>query len=282
MRRFVAWALKFLFRIRFIRRYYFAFYKYLFRPTNLFRGITVTCRYNHTLKIRAHLEDWIQQRIFFTGAYDPASLGFISRTLSDGDTFIDIGANMGCFTLVGSELVGSRGRVIAFEPIENVAVLLEQNVRMNGQENVTIVKKAVYEENTVLPFYLARKENLGMSSMFRHDTESGSIVNVDALTLDSYLKSDNITKLKLIKIDIEGAELPALRGMERTIDQFKPILLVEISPAVIHSSGERSRVFQYLEKKNYDRFVVQADGELFRPGDDQLNDYTNYLFLQRS
>jgi len=235
MRYLIAWGFKFLFKIKFIRYYYFAIYKRLFKPTNLFKGVSIVCKYNRTLKIKADLDDWIQQNIFFTGIYDSISVGFIKRTLEAEDIFIDIGANIGCFTLIGSVIVGRKGRVIAFEPVDIVSEKLEKNISLNKLENITIERKAVYEKNTTLQLHIANQENLGMSSLLRHDSESGRIMTVEAITLDSYLKSKNIETIKLIKLDIEGAELSALRGMVNTIARFKPVFMVEISPNVLKS-----------------------------------------------
>ena len=282
MRYLIAWIFKIIFKIEFFRYYYFALYKRLFRPFNLFKGVTIECKYSDTLRINADLEDWIQQNIFFTGVYDSKSVQFVKRALGEGDTFIDIGANIGCFTLVGSQKVGRRGRVIAFEPVELVSKKLEKNILLNKLDNVTIVRKAVYDGNTPIKLHLARQENLGMSSIQRHDSESGEIINVEAISLDEYLRKENINEVKIIKIDIEGAELPALIGMDNILSGLKPILMVEVSPEVTKSSKERLRVFDLLCQKNYERFVIQNDGTLIHPEDEELIDHSNFVFIQRS
>jgi FkbM family methyltransferase len=282
MRYLIAWTFKIIFKIKFFRYYYFALYKRLFRPFNLFKGVSIECKYSNTLRIKADLEDWIQQNIFFTGVYDSKSVKFVKKTLSEGDTFLDIGANIGCFTLVGSQKVGRSGRVIAFEPVDFVSKKLENNIFLNKLDNVTIVRKAVYEKDTHIKLHLARQENLGMSSIQRHDSESGEIINVEAISLDEYLRKENINEVKIIKIDIEGAELPALKGMDNILSRLKPVLMVEVSPDVTKSSKERLRVFDLLYQKNYERFIIQNDGKLRPPNDQELNDHSNFVFIQKS
>lgn len=282
MRYVAAWMFKIIFKVRYFRRYYFAFYKRLFKPYHLFKGVSLECKYNDTLRIKADLEDWIQQNIFFTGVYDQNGLDFIKTILKEGDTFIDIGANIGCFTLVGAQIVGNSGRVIAFEPVDIVSKKLEQNITLNRLVNVCIEKKAVFENNGVLQLHLANQENLGMSSVNRHDSESGVVINVEAVSLDEYLKYEKIDEIKLIKIDIEGAELYALRGMETTLSEYKPVLIVEVSPEVTKSSEERLQVFNYLIERNYERFVIQDDGELIQPDDQNLIDHSNFVFIHKS
>ena len=148
--------------------------------------------------------------------------------------------------------------------------------------NVTIVRKAVYEKDKHIKLHLARQENLGMSSIQRHDSESGEIINVEAISLDEYLRKENINEVKIIKIDIEGAELPALKGMDNILSRLKPVLMVEVSPDVTKSSKERLRVFDLLYQKNYERFVIQNDGKLRHPKDQELNDHSNFVFIQNS
>jgi FkbM family methyltransferase len=279
MRFLIAWGCKLVLKIPLLRKYYFTLHKRIFKPLNLFKGVTSLCRFDHSLRIKADLDDWIQQNIFFTGTYDPSSIAYIKNLLNEGDTFIDIGANVGCFTLVASRTVGESGRVIAFEPVEMVFKKLEYNVKLNGQENVILVKKAIYSENTSLPFHIASQENLGMSSMHRHDTESGKIEIMVATTLDTYLQTQEVPRIKLIKIDIEGAEIFALEGMENTLSRFRPVCMVEVSSNVLKSKAERTKVFDFFRDRRYDRFVINKEGELITPLVAELTDYTNFVFM---
>ena len=141
------------------------------------------------------------------------------------------------------------------------------------------MKKAVYNDHALLRLHVASQENLGMSSILRHDSESGRIINVEAIALDEYLKTENILEIKLIKIDIEGAELFALQGMTNTIITYKPKLMVEISSDVTKSSYDRMKVFTFLQQHNYERFAIEENGELIRPNDLHLKDYKNFVFI---
>lgn len=279
MRYLLAWVFKILFKIKFLQQYYFAFYKKLFKPTNLFKGLSLKCNYVNGLKIIADLDDWIQQNIFFNGIYDSHGIAYLNKCLVKGDTFIDIGANIGSYTLVASKLVGNNGKIIAFEPVDTVSNRLEQNISLNKLENITVVKKAVYTDHALLSLHVASQENLGMSSILRHDSESGKIIDVEAVALDEYLKTQNILEIKLIKLDIEGAELFALQGMTNTILKNKPILMVEISSDVTKSSDDRKKVFTFLQQHDYERHVIKENGELIRINDLHLKDYTNFVFI---
>ncbi len=281
MRYLIAWVFKVLLKITLFRRYYYALYKRLFKPYNLFRGVTSSCRLDGTLKMRADLDEWIQQHIFFTGLYDPGSINYMKSFLKEGDAFIDIGANVGCFALIGSRTVGKTGRVIAFEPVKSVFERFEYNISLNQLENITAVNEAVSNQNEILKLYLAKKENMGMSSIFRHDTESGETQEVKASTLDAYIEKDEVPGIKLIKIDIEGAEILALEGMTSLISRYRPAFLVEVSSRVLESENERDRVFHYFVEKNYERFALSEKGQPFKPATRQLTHYTNFLFLPK-
>ncbi len=229
--------------------------------------------------MKVDLDDWIQQNIFFLGVYDPANIGFLKQYLNTGDIFIDIGANVGCFTMAGSAAVGINGKVFAFEPIEILADRLEYNLSLNRLENVTVVRKAVYSEVTSLEFYMAKQENLGMSSINRHDMESGIIQEIPAITLDYFLSDKDIPGIKLIKIDIEGAEIFALEGMRNTIIKHKPAFMVEVSAQVIKSESDRAMVFDFFNEMRYQKYILDQTIELVPPAESRLNGYTNFFFL---
>ncbi len=242
----IARLFRLLFALTFTRKYYFGLYKRFFRPYNIFRGVSSTSQYLGRFRMRVDLDEWIQQNIFFFGVYDEAGIRLVKSVLSEGDVFLDIGANVGCFTLVASEATGRKGKVIAFEAVRRVADRLEENIGLNGLENVSVVRKAVYDRETLLRFYIASQENLGMSSIFHHDTESGVIENVPAIDLDHFLKDYMLDGIKMIKIDVEGAEIFALRGMKETIKRFKPLILVEVSPQVTKEFSDRKLVFDFF------------------------------------
>ncbi|MCK5137786.1 MAG: FkbM family methyltransferase [Bacteroidales bacterium] len=277
----VAWIIKVLFHFKFIQKHYFGFYRRIFKPLNLFKGVSATCRYNGTFKMKVDLDDWIQQNVFFIGVYDPIHIRFLKKYLKEGDIFIDIGANVGCFTLVGSAAVGENGHVFAFEPIKIVADRLDHNILINRLENVTVVRKAVFNEDTNLEFYFAKQENLGMSSIHRHDTESGMTQEIPAITLDHYLMDKEVTGIKLIKIDIEGAEIYALEGMKNTISIYKPAFIVEVSAQVLGSESDRDKVFDFFDAMEYQNFVLDQNIDLIHPLENQLADCTNFVFLPK-
>ncbi|HYW94508.1 MAG TPA: FkbM family methyltransferase [Bacteroidales bacterium] len=275
----VARLFKLLFKLKFTRKYYFGLYKRLFRPTNLFGGIATICRYGDHQRMKVDLDEWIQQNVFLFGIYDAAGIGFIRSFLKKGDAFLDIGANVGCYTLAASDIIGEKGRVIAFEAVKKVADRLEENVRLNNLANITIVRKAVYEKETLLNFHVAAQQNLGMSSILHHDTESGITEEVPAIDLDHFLPGYELPAIQLVKMDIEGAEIFALRGMRETLLKYKPHVLIEVSPQVLPEASERQKIFDFFDDLGYKSTVLSRNTTLTDIPEGERDRYTNFVFM---
>ncbi|MBL4862663.1 MAG: FkbM family methyltransferase [Crocinitomicaceae bacterium] len=276
---FFAKFFKLLFKITSFRKHYYGLYKRVFKPFSLFKGLVITSSYDNDLKIKLNIDDCIQQQIYFLDFYDKRGINFLKKHLKKGDGFIDIGANIGSYSLIASKLVGEHGKVHAFEPIEDVYNRLLFNVQLYDLENVTTCKKAIYETKDLLKFFVSSHENLGMSSIFHHDTESGHMERVEAISLDEYVSALNIEKINLIKIDIEGAELFALKGMQNTIKKFRPIIVMEISEDVLQNSSIKSTdVIDFMEEFDYSRCAINQNGEQIDISHDHQNNYYNYAF----
>ncbi|MDX3388383.1 FkbM family methyltransferase, partial [Streptomyces niveiscabiei] len=111
--------------------------------------------------------DVIQRYLYLFGAWEPHLTSFVSRRLRPGDTFIDVGANIGYYTVLASQLVGSTGRVVAVEPSPDFHEALAGNVRLNGCANVRTVNTAVSDTPGRLTFYLEDPMNLGGTTAVR-------------------------------------------------------------------------------------------------------------------
>jgi FkbM family methyltransferase len=155
-----------------------------------------------------------------------------------------------------------------------------ENIEINKIENILSYKLGIIDDNKTIELYLSSNENLGMSSIFHHDTESGEVENVKAVKLDDFISENNIKKVNLIKIDIEGAEIFALKGMVNTLKKFTPILLVEISENVIKGNVVRGDdVFNFMRNIGYSPYSIKESGEVspFNIETEELR--TNYVFI---
>ncbi|MCA1320521.1 FkbM family methyltransferase [Bacillus tianshenii] len=143
----------------------------------------------------------------------PLTNYFINEVKS-GDTVVDIGTNVGYFTLLAGKLVGNQGKVIGFEANTNVFSLLEDNIAMNWlTEQIAVYNKAVYSENTTLKLKISNKFQ-GDSTLKKNSLLNDAdniLLNVEAISLDSEL--NHLKQIDVLKIDIEGGEYHAFLGM---------------------------------------------------------------------
>ena len=177
---------RFLFKIKFFKKRYFGIHQKIFKPFNLFKGVTRKIEWNG-LQMSLHIDDWIQENLYFLGEYEKAELKSMEQFLTKDSSFIDIGANIGLFTLYASKLINENGQIISFEPFPENFKSLTQNVALNDCSNVRLEQFAIGEkEGAINLYYDEREKNLGMVSSMPTDRCIQEEVKV--VSLDSYLK----------------------------------------------------------------------------------------------
>ncbi len=278
----LAIVFKFILKIKPLRKHYFGIYKKFILPKKIFSKTNFITKYDTTLKIKVNLSDWIQQQIFFLDYSDINGISFLKKTLKKDNVFIDIGANIGAYTLIASKLVEKTGMVIAFEPVNTINKMLIENIMMNDLTNITVEKKAVYDQNTNLELFISNEQNMGMSSILNHSHESGEKQKIEAITLDNYVQLKKLAKIDLVKIDIEGAEIHALKGMKQSLVKFKPTLIIEISDGILENSSVKSNaIYDFLFDLNYVPYNIDEKGNIKDFSSKDIN-YHNYIFLPKS
>jgi len=154
--------------------------------------------------------------------YEPLETELVKNEIKRGDIVLDIGANIGYYTLIYAKLVGEEGKVFAFEPDPNNFALLKKNVEINGYKNVILVQKAVSNKNEKIKLYLS-KGNLGDHRIYNSYNGRKSI-EIESIILDDYFINDK--KIDFIKMDIQGAEGGALQGLSNLIKKNKNLKIV--------------------------------------------------------
>jgi FkbM family methyltransferase len=175
----------------------------------------------------------------------------ILTILHPGDIFIDGGANTGMMTVVAAHRVGHTGRVIALEPAEPARRILEQNVALNGHTNVTILPWALGDKAGKRTFVIFN-QHLGLSSFSPIDADGGTVVTVDVRTLDEVAATEHAQHARLVKLDLEGAEVAALRGARNLLALGYADFIVENEPARLRQLGAQSQeLFSLFEEFRY-------------------------------
>ena len=155
---------------------------------------------------------------------EKALLEEIERRLKPGDVFIDAGANIGVYTVLASRLVGPSGRVIAVEMMPDTADRLEAHVRINELHNVTVVRQALSDASGGIVTATVQAGKFGQATI-AEDSERyglGTRIEVTSTTLDDV--TAGIASIALMKMDLEGAEMPALRGGASTMTKLQALV----------------------------------------------------------
>lgn len=163
--------------------------------------------------------------------FDPAPLleDFQHTKIKKGSVVMDLGGNLGIVSVYLSRLTGDKGRVFVFEPDERNFNYLSQNLVLNRAENVTPVKKGVWNRNGTLEFFSGGNytSSFHKTDYIQKEKNRYSVKKVTVVKLDDAIRDLKIKKLDLLKIDIEGSEIQALEGGEKSIRKFKPEIIVE-------------------------------------------------------
>lgn len=194
-------------------------------------GVAAATKWPFPVKVRlangrdlfVDLRSSIGRGIFATGAFDMPAIAPALDVLSPGATFIDIGANIGFYSMLALQRVGPNGLVVCFEIDERPLTCLRKTVLIQGLSNVVIVEAAISDRDGTLS-YVAQSE-----SGHNRVNYSGDGSGIRCITLDSWVSARRLSRVDVIKIDVEGAELAALNGAKRVLQQYRPVVVCEAS-----------------------------------------------------
>jgi FkbM family methyltransferase len=212
----------------------------------------VSTRYG--FKFHADLGDWLGQYVYLTGVYEPPTAQVIAGLLNEGDAMLDIGANVGFFSLLGAKRVGKSGQVHSFEPIPTVRARLQANVALNGFANVTVSGVALSDQPGELEMYEGPEGHKGLSSL-RPLAHASQKISVTVERLDDTL--DTLPCIRLAKIDVEGAEQNALMGMAALIERDHPDIVLEITDSYLQQFGHSANgLVRWLADRGYHAYRI--------------------------
>lgn len=194
-----------------------------------------------------------------TGFYEPACSRFLLEQIHSGMNVIDAGANIGYYTLLCSQAVGSTGTVFAFEPDVRCLPLLQKNSASNNCRNVQIIERCLSDGSGSVPLYIS--EHTAMSSLTKSNVLAASSVSVPCTTIDAEMQKQGKPPIDLIKMDIQGAELQCLRGATETLSQNPGIcLLIEFWPEGLKRAGTNPvDLLQFLTRKGFSIRCIEHD-----------------------
>lgn len=212
---------------------------------NIFNNIKIRCYPNSTSA---------SSLIYCSGMPDFHEMRFIKDYLREGDGFIDVGANIGVYTLLAASLVGSSGRVDSFEPGKVAFKRLQENIELNNLSQVHLHSIALGEVSGRVNFLCEQDTT---NRIINESDLNEKFITVQSERLDNILSMENYS---MGKIDIEGAELLALRGATRMLSEHNPpVWLLELNGA-LHSFGFSEQEFSdWLCNQGYDLALYDSD-----------------------
>ena len=222
------------------------------------------------------------------GVYEPFETEVVRNEVKAGDVVLDIGAHIGYYTLIFAKLVGSSGKVFAFEPEPQNFALLQNNVRGNEYTNVILVPKAVSNRKAPAVLYVS-EDNSGDHRIYDPEDRRPSI-KIETITLDDYLR-EYPGQIDFVKMDVQGAEHAALCGAARLLEAHRiKKLMMEFWPGGLRTCGiqpeEHLRFlldqgFQLLDLDDLKRRIVPTSvAELVAKYTGGRRRYTNLLCIR--
>jgi FkbM family methyltransferase len=198
---------------------------------------------------------------YATGDYEPRTTRIMRALIKAGDTVVDVGANIGYFTIVGARATGPAGHVEAFEPVPEIRRALGANLQLNAITNVTVHDQALSDRTGTTHFYLAPQEDSGLGSLRQLD--NGVTIDVQQVSFDDWWQQRS--RVAVIKIDVEGGELLVLRGMKQCLQRDRPDILLEVTDSYLHGLGTSAdELIELLLAADYRVYEVPDAGPLVR------------------
>lgn len=209
----------------------------------------------------------IDASLYYNGVYEAGTLHFLQQVLRPGDTFVDVGANIGLMSIIGAKLVGPHGWVHAFEPVPAIHSVLEQNVRLNGLANVTAHRIALGAAKELREIREQPQINRGSASLLSNDDPTSIVHLVEVDTADNLFEAADTYRVRLVKIDVEGWELEVLRGAEKLLSGSNaPIICLEYSPSHAVGITKARAAYQFIKSVNeYQVFRLRRGKEVVSP-----------------
>lgn len=255
------------------------FWGYRFRPASQI------VRLRNGQMMHVDPSDYLQCLIYYFGVFEPHCLAIVKKLLRTGDTFVDIGGNIGLYTIYGSQIVGLAGKVLTFEPIPSHCVRIRENLALNNITNFIVFETALGDKTGIVDLEIPEGGNQGCFSVSNNAEPIKSGENKTRAKIsrfDDVIRDNDPSKISLIKIDIEGAEFMALQGMQEMFSKFCPSVIIELNQIALNRLGSNSfAVISWFQDKGYRGWTISITGRLQELSSDEIS-FCECLFIHKS
>jgi FkbM family methyltransferase len=218
-----------------------------------------------TMELHPHTDRHFNPYILRDGVWEPTETALFSAFLTSSETVLDLGANIGWYSLVAGTTLKGSGRVVAFEPEPTIGAILERNIVRNGLRNVEIVRAAVVDRETNACF-VTTPHHVGDHHLVEGPTNEPTMT-VAVTSIDAQWRRLGVT-IDLIKIDTQGAELAIFRGMRELLStqSRKPVIITEFWPHGLRRFGANAAdLIDLMESFGYEAFLIDDLAKAARP-----------------
>lgn len=193
----------------------------------------------------------------YLGGWEPETLGFLKRTLKQGNIVVEVGANIGAHTLPIANIIGPSGKVYAFEAAPYALTKLTNNIALNPRLSsaITVVDRIVTSHDLSTPI-------LDLKSAWRRDGAAEREVpsQLSPISIDSFIQANGIEQFDLFKIDVDGYDFKVISGAEDSIHRFRPVVLIELCEYTLNSQGDSVRdIFRFFNSHGYESFFEDGN-----------------------
>jgi FkbM family methyltransferase len=184
--------------------------------------------------------------------------------IKEGDVVMDIGTNIGETLLNFARLTGPKGYVYGFEPDEENYKNAIKNISLNNFENIYVFKNALSDKKETVKLYVVDPNNRGMNRILQQaNDETEPYTVLETITLDELVKENKIERINVMKLDIEGYEMNALRGATEILRKMKPLLFVEVGyTRLLKNNTSPNELMKFLEDHGYKMKHAQTDEQI--------------------
>ena len=188
----------------------------------------------------------VSEELVLYEVHEPLATRVYLDTLSPGDHVIDVGSNIGYWLLLAARRIGESGRILGFEPVPGSLEILQRNIQRSGISNVELSPWAIGAENGAAQFYESQVPNLG--SLVKHDDLLPTRnLPIEVKKLDEVVRESAGFRPKMLRMDVEGAELMVLEGARNLLEKYKPILFIEFHPFLLGCDAVRRTLAGLME-----------------------------------
>ena len=238
--------------------------------------LVVIDNFDSSIKMCIDISRSMGAAIYWTGFHEFREFLFLHRFLKPEMVFIDVGANQGEYTLFAAKRL-TNGKVLPFEPLPSILKLLRQNIEVNRFANIEVYECGLSDRNEQLNIFEIDDAHEGLATFFPGSRKKGIEYSVPLRRLDDIVAERKIERLDFIKLDIEGGELKALLGAAESIEQFKPVVMIEINKETYTAAGYSvDDVKEFFTRRSYKAFELQKRGQLKEC--QSLPDFGNIVF----